>query len=54
MIGRALPQSDIIGFALQLCLPREEADIIVSATKDVVESVLDLPLTEVVELKSPE
>ena len=40
VIGRAMPQSDIIGFAPPLCLTQDEADIIVSATKDAVESVL--------------
>ncbi|MEZ0169366.1 aspartate aminotransferase family protein [Microvirga sp. TS319] len=39
VIGRAMPQGDILGFAPPLCLTRQEADIIVSATKDAVESV---------------
>ncbi|HZW45911.1 MAG TPA: aspartate aminotransferase family protein [Microvirga sp.] len=39
VIGRAMPQGDILGFAPPLCLTREEADIIVAATKDAVESV---------------
>jgi len=39
VIGRAMPQGDILGFAPPLCLTREEADIIVAAAKDAVESV---------------
>ncbi|MET0429987.1 MAG: aspartate aminotransferase family protein [Microvirga sp.] len=39
VIGRAMPQGDILGFAPPLCLTREEADIVVSATKDAVEAV---------------
>ncbi|WP_414473097.1 aspartate aminotransferase family protein [Microvirga sp. M2] len=39
VIGRAMPQGDILGFAPPLCLTRQEADIIVSATKEAVESV---------------
>ncbi|MXQ13165.1 aspartate aminotransferase family protein [Microvirga makkahensis] len=39
VIARAMPQGDILGFAPPLCLTREEADIVVSATKDAVESV---------------
>jgi len=39
VIGRAMPQGDILGFAPPLCLTREEADTIVSATKDAVEAV---------------
>ncbi|WP_445500286.1 aspartate aminotransferase family protein [Microvirga sp. G4-2] len=39
VIGRAMPQGDILGFAPPLCLTRNEADIIVSATKDAVETV---------------
>jgi L-2,4-diaminobutyrate transaminase len=31
VIGRAMPQGDILGFAPPLCLTREEADIIVDA-----------------------
>ncbi|AWM87043.1 aspartate aminotransferase family protein [Microvirga sp. 17 mud 1-3] len=39
VIGRAMPQGDILGFAPPLCLTKEEADKIVSATKSAVESV---------------
>lgn len=39
VIGRAMPQSDILGFAPPLCLTRVEADTIVAATKDAVEAV---------------
>jgi L-2,4-diaminobutyrate transaminase len=39
VIGRAMPQGDILGFAPPLCLTREEADAIVSATKAAVEAV---------------
>ena len=39
VIGRAMPQGDILGFAPPLCLTREEADIIVEATKGAVEEV---------------
>jgi L-2,4-diaminobutyrate transaminase len=38
VIGRAMPQGDILGFAPPLCLTREEADIVVSATKAAVEA----------------
>jgi len=34
-----MPQGDIIGFAPPLCLSREEADIIVAATKGAVAEV---------------
>jgi L-2,4-diaminobutyrate transaminase len=39
VIGRAMPQGDILGFAPPLCLTTEEADTIVAATKAAVESV---------------
>ncbi len=39
VIGRAMPQGDILGFAPPLCLTREEADVIVAATKGAVEEV---------------
>ena len=39
VIGRAMPQGDILGFAPPLSLTKEEADIIVAAAKDAVESV---------------
>ncbi len=40
VIARAMPQGDIIGFAPPLCLAREEADMIVGATKDAIAEVL--------------
>lgn len=40
VIGRAMPQGDILGFAPPLCLTREEADIVVSAAAGAVEAVL--------------
>ena len=39
VIGRAMPQGDILGFAPPLCLTRGEADIIVDRTADAVKSV---------------
>jgi L-2,4-diaminobutyrate transaminase len=39
VIGRAMPQGDILGFAPPLCLTKEEADIVAAAAKDAVESV---------------
>ncbi len=39
VIGRAMPQGDILGFAPPLCLTREEADIVVKATADAVDAV---------------
>ena len=38
VIGRAMPQGDILGFAPPLCLTREEADIVVDRTADAVKS----------------
>ncbi|MCI5084757.1 MAG: aspartate aminotransferase family protein [Rhodovulum sp.] len=40
VIGRAMPQGDIIGFAPPFCLTEGEADIIVDATTKAVKSVL--------------
>ncbi|GKY88443.1 aspartate aminotransferase family protein [Sinisalibacter aestuarii] len=40
VIGRAMPQGDILGFAPPLSLSREEADIIVAATAKAAQSVL--------------
>jgi L-2,4-diaminobutyrate transaminase len=40
VIGRAMPQGDILGFAPPLCLTRGEADIVVKAAVAAVESVL--------------
>jgi L-2,4-diaminobutyrate transaminase len=39
VIGRAMPQGDILGFAPPLCLSREEADIVVRATRDAIHEV---------------
>jgi L-2,4-diaminobutyrate transaminase len=39
VIGRAMPQGDILGFAPPLCLTREEADIVVEKTAAAVKSV---------------
>ena len=41
VIGRAMPQGDILGFAPPLCLTKDEADTIVAATKAAVQSVTD-------------
>lgn len=40
VIGRAMPQGDILGFAPPLCLSRAEADEVVSKTADAVKAVL--------------
>ena len=40
VIGRAMPQGDILGFAPPFCLTEGEADIIVDATAKAVKSVL--------------
>ena len=40
VIGRAMPQGDILGFAPPLCLTREEADVIVEAARKAVDTVL--------------
>ncbi len=40
VIARAMPQSDIIGFAPPLCLSRAEADEVVAATAGAVKEVL--------------
>jgi L-2,4-diaminobutyrate transaminase len=40
VIGRAMPQGDILGFAPPLCLTRDEADTIVAATEKAVRAVL--------------
>ncbi len=39
VIGRAMPQGDILGFAPPLCLSRDEADIVVKATAGAIETV---------------
>ena len=40
VIGRAMPQGDILGFAPPLCLTQEEADIIIAAAKAAVDEML--------------
>jgi len=40
VVGRAMPEGDILGFAPPLCLTREEADIIVDKTAAAVREVL--------------
>ena len=40
VIARAMPQGDILGYAPPLCLSREEADTVVSATVDAIREVL--------------
>lgn len=40
VIARAMPQGDIIGFAPPLCLTREEADTVITATAGAVAEVL--------------
>ena len=39
VIGRAMPHGDILGFAPPLCLSREEADTLVSATAEAIREV---------------
>lgn len=39
VIGRAMPQGDILGFAPPLCLTKAEADIVVEAARGAVEAV---------------
>lgn len=39
VIGRAMPQSDTLGFAPPLCMTNREADIVVNATVEAVEAV---------------
>ena len=39
VVGRAMPQGDILGFTPPLCLSRGEADIVVSATAEAVKEV---------------
>ncbi len=39
VIGRAMPEGDILGFAPPLCLTKDEADIVVKATKEAVDEV---------------
>ena len=40
VIGRAMPQGDILGFAPPLCLTTEEADTVVTAAADAIQAVL--------------
>ncbi|MFO8126358.1 aminotransferase class III-fold pyridoxal phosphate-dependent enzyme, partial [Yoonia sp.] len=40
VIARAMPQGDIIGFAPPFCLSKQEADLVVAATKRAVDVVL--------------
>jgi L-2,4-diaminobutyrate transaminase len=40
VIGRAMPQGDILGFAPPLCLTRAEADTVVAAAAKAVRKVL--------------
>jgi L-2,4-diaminobutyrate transaminase len=40
VIGRAMPQGDILGFAPPLCLTKDEADVVVKAAADAIKSVL--------------
>jgi L-2,4-diaminobutyrate transaminase len=40
IIGRAMPQGDILGFAPPLCLDRAEADRIAEGTRKAVHAVL--------------
>jgi len=40
VIGRAMPQGDILGLAPPLCLTRDEADIIVDAVGKSIKDVL--------------
>ncbi|MDP5306116.1 aspartate aminotransferase family protein [Paracoccus spongiarum] len=40
VIARAMPQGDILGFAPPLCLTRDEAEQIVSVTRDAIAEVL--------------
>ncbi|MFI5411046.1 aspartate aminotransferase family protein [Kaistia sp. UC242_56] len=39
VIGRAMPQGDILGFAPPLCMTREEADIVVAAAASAIKTV---------------
>jgi L-2,4-diaminobutyrate transaminase len=40
VIGRAMPQGDILGFAPPLCLTKDEANVVVKAAVEAVTSVL--------------
>ncbi len=41
VIGRAMPQGDILGFAPPLCITRDEADVVIAAAKKAVSKVFD-------------
>jgi L-2,4-diaminobutyrate transaminase len=41
VIGRAMPQGDILGFAPPLCLTKNEADVIVERTRDGINAVFE-------------
>lgn len=41
VIARAMPQGDILGFAPPLCLTKQEADVVVEATRRAVKAVSD-------------
>ena len=40
VIGRAMPQGDILGFAPPLCLTRAESDVVVDAAASAIKAVL--------------
>ena len=40
VIGRAMPQGDILGFAPPLCLSRQEADVVAHAASEAVRQIL--------------
>jgi L-2,4-diaminobutyrate transaminase len=42
VIGRAMPQGDILGFAPPLCMTREEADIVIKAASGAIDDVFRL------------
>ena len=41
VIGRAMPQGDILGFAPPLCLTRDEADVVVKAAAAAIDEVFE-------------
>ncbi|MHC3941835.1 Putrescine--pyruvate aminotransferase [Paenochrobactrum sp. BZR 201-1] len=40
VLGRGMPQGDILGFAPPFCLTKEEADIVVSKTVEAVKNII--------------
>jgi len=40
VIGRAMPQGDILGFAPPLCMTRQEADTVIRAAEKAIRKVL--------------